>query len=233
MEDYVYSQFVAPIIKTLYCEVMIIGLFGVTIWYVRCAHSLSTTIGDPNFWKRVILLAAVMLFTIYIVVSYQIDSAPAVRPGQFANSESLISVQIAILVITPLELLMVALGAGLFLVLAMDAFAKSSTDVKPTFQLKDEPGHLFLITGTWHSCCAIWWLINIYRDGSGFGYSFHVTFALLHYLSLMLWKRWSANTERAQNVREWVAICIYSALIIGVYISRLGWYVRNAIERPQ
>ena len=148
------------------------------------------------------------------------------------EGESLRTVQAKILLIIPLELAMVTLGAGLFLVLAESPWSSGGSSSETTFQLKHELLYLFSTTGIWHACCATWWIIKTPGNCGGPDAAYHATFAFLQLLSAITWNFWrTAPSSCAQTAREWLAICVYSLLVLAVYITRTGSYIQLAVEK--
>ena len=79
MNDYIFTEVITPLVKGLYTEVMVIGMFLVGFGYVRSAMSDPLVVRRGHFCRRIVLLTSVMLFSTYIILSYNVDNTNHVQ----------------------------------------------------------------------------------------------------------------------------------------------------------
>lgn len=235
MNEYIYTKILAPVIQNLYSEVLIIGLFIVGFSYLQGIFFDKKSARNSYFWRRVLLLSSVMLFTIYVVLSYNVDIAV----GKIDyNIKSWMTPQIFFLLIAWVELAMVSLTGAMFLILSygfLTHTAKSEKVDEDQTNKKSEKTLAFLFgaTGLWHILCIVWWLFWIGDQRfSLYSIYIHGIIASVHIISLLIWNYITSSKFYLPhyNLYNWIGDIWYFIIILTVYIIRMGWYADSVIK---
>lgn len=236
MNNYIYTKILAPVIQNLYSEMMVIGIFLVSFSYLRSVFLDVRVLRYGYFWRRVFLLLSVMLFSIYIGLSYNVD----IEANEIDNSaESMMSPKAFFLLIAPLELVMVGIEGAMFLILGYDILdhtTKSAKIEKLRLSNKEREktlAFLFGATGLWHILCIIWWLFWLGNNRfSAFSVCTHATIATVHLISLFIWGYISSSKlyVRRRELCDWIGVVWYFGIILAVYLIRMGWYADTVIK---
>lgn len=207
---------------------MAIGLFLVGIGYLRKGFSNREEWSTEDFGKRLLLLSGVLMFSLYVVSSYQVGLS--LTDGEIAAGTIVpLTVKLKVLLFGPLELLLAVIEGTMFLVLGVDdSSSLSAADELPPVAKKVE--RLFKITCLWHTVVIVWWLLWLGTDYfSGLSVLQHTVFGCFHGVAAGLWTRRVPERSRARH--EWVAVGAYTTIVTLLYFARMSFYIsRTAAE---
>lgn len=231
-----YSFLAIPSVRQLYVQVMVIGMFMVGLGYVKGAILNRKIFKNRGFYKRLVLSIDVFLFTTYAIISYEIDTPSPEFPKlmKLISNETISSITNTILIIIPIDFIMVWLTGLLFLTLSRELVGLGITDKPISLDVRHELSVIFFVTGTWHFVCCIWWFLW-YGDDSMFNwYSvlYHSSFGAAQFSFGFFWLLMIRKEYYDLNINfsEWMATICYTILIIAVYVTRLSWYIQNAVK---
>ncbi len=233
MNDFIYSRVIAPLVKALYTEVMVIGMFFVGFGYLRSAISDALVVRRGHFWRRILLFTLVILFSIYIILSYNVDNT---NHGQVnRDATSILPPKAFFMLMAPLELVMVGLSGAMFLILGFEVFPQKGNS-KDDFHLQVSQKSkltltfLFGISALWHFCCIIWWFFWLDHDSfSLLSVNMQAFITVVHLLSLLVWRRLASSKRYSsqQGIYDWIGVVWYFLIIFTVYILRMCWYAES------
>lgn len=235
--EHVYSRLVADTLRGLLEEVLILGMFIVGVGHISHAARDPGYLRSLKFKKSLVLLAAVMLFVTYMKLTYYVEWTSAsdaiIREAKqnFTNADRNTAALMVIL-LTPVDLCVVAFLAGMFLVLARDEFLfrKEQGDNS----LIGEVRLLHLFTGGAHFVTVVWWILfGTFTDGVPHrspDILYHSSFALLQglgYLNIRRLKDDPTDRSRRADRLETACVSYYTLITVTVYASRLWIYVHR------
>ena len=234
--QHVYSSLVAETVRGLLEEVLILGLFIVGVGHAAHAAKAPGYLRSANFRKRLALLAAVMLFVTYMKLTYYVEWTSRVE-GALQSAQSVFTdtdrhtAALMVILLTPLDLAIVGLLAGMFLVLARDEYLFRKED-KFDYSLVSEVRQLYLLTGGAHLTTAVWWVAFGAFSGGVIGrwedLLYHATFAALHgagYYKIKSVSDDPLGISSPVHRTETAHVSYYIAITIAVYVTRLWIYV--------
>jgi len=231
INEHLFDEIISPVIKELYSEVVIIGMFFVGFSYIRYAVINKQTIRTHRFGKWAILLTSVMLFTIYTVLSYNIDVAANVKQSNLDGYTSYIPPRLFLILMTLLEFILITISGSLFLILGMDAFGKR--DATTSHNFKDELSLLFIATALWHLGVCLWYVL--WYGSSKFtipDLGFHLCLLLVHLISFSVWRYISTRDKYEIKFKklDWIGVGWYTGIMIIVFIVRMSDYSILAVD---
>lgn len=226
-----------------------IGLFVVGLGYIRHTVRKPRVLRHSGFWKRMLLLGCVVLFVTYVTIAYEVDIEPpnAAESGSVALA-TVHNAKLLILTILPIDLLGIALTATLFAVLSLEDLPDLFQKLDRKFDLYDQIGLLFLLTGLWHVVMIGWWgVYSVYNGNLGTWFEswrsyqthnlydvlYHLVYGLGYLSHFYLWKKLSGGSwhRTRRTWVEWWGIAVYAVLVVTVYISRLSSYVDRYLAK--
>lgn len=233
--QHVYSHLVAETLRGLLEEVLILGMFIVGVGHISHAARDPGYLKSRKLKKSLVLLAAVMLFVTYMKLTYYVEWTSAsdaiIREAkeQFTNADRRIAALMVIL-LTPVDLCVVAFLAGMFLVLARDEFLfrKELGDNS----LIGEVRLLHLFTGGAHFVTVVWWILfGTFTGGvpnRATDILYHAVFATLQLAGYAVIRRKQYDPKDLSpriDRLETRYIAYYATITFAVYASRLWIYV--------
>ncbi len=228
----IYSGLVAETFRGLLQEVVVLGLFIVGIGNMRQGVRDPSYSRTSEFRKRLVLIAAVLLYVTYMKLTYSVEWAlgpeDVIRRARttFTEDERNRSA-LLVIVLVPIDLAIVVLLAGMFLVLSRD------DNLGGQGGILDEVGSLYRLTRATHVFTLGWWFAFAGLAEGGIGrwsdITYHATFVALHSggLGLLRHSRARLPVGEDSNRVENRHVAIYSVLAVSVYISRIWIYVHR------
>ena len=227
----IYSGLVAETLRGLIEEVLILGLFIVGVGHFRHALRDPSYLRSIAFAKRFSLLAGVMLFVTYMKLTYSVEWALGIESLVDQASLEFTTGQrhqasFMVILLTPIDLCIVALMAGMFIVLALDEYVQEKPTTNRKQSLCNDLKYLYILTGGAHCVTILWWFLFAVLSGDGIGrwsdIAFHATFALLHLFGYLALKR--AGFACSDRSEAW-HVSWFVFLTVSVYVLRLWIYI--------
>ena len=227
----IYSGLVAETLRGLIEEVLILGLFIVGVGHFRHALRDPSYLRSIPFAKRFGLLAGVMLFVTYMKLTYSVEWALGIESLvdqakiEFSTAQRH-QASFMVILLTPIDLCIVALMAGMFIVLALDDYVQEKPSNKREQSLCSDLKYLYILTGAAHGVTILWWLFFAVLSGDGISrwsdIAFHAIFALLHLFGFLALKR--AGFACSSRSEGW-HVSWFVLLTVSVYVLRLWIYI--------
>ena len=227
----IYSGLVAETLRGLIEEVLILGLFIVGVGHFRHALRDPSYLRSFPFAKRFGLLAGIMLFVTYMKLTYFVEWALGVESLvdqariEFTTGQRH-QASLMVILLTPIDLCIVALMAGMFIVLALDEYVQEKPAASKEQSLCNDLKYLYILTGSAHAVTILWWLVFAVLSGDGISrwsdVAFHAIFAILHLIGFMALKRKGFNCS--SRCEGW-HVSWFVFLTVTVYVLRLWIYI--------
>lgn len=238
-----YLRLAYPVVRALLDETLVIGLIAFAFGQVRHGFADPSMVRHGDFWRRLLLLFGVLLFVSNIVLQYDVHLVEA-APLTTGTIEAPVGLVSLTLLLLPIDLLSALVVASLFGVLAIRDLRGSDEKKRPR-NLRQELKLLFLLTGSLHALYMVWWfLFSLYTgtifEGMSEGFrhqptelpflwngGFHFVFLMAHLTSFAAWRHITSRVNYLwrSNSWDWGGLSGYLALILIVYVVRLGHYI--------
>ena len=204
-----------------------------------------------DLFRHLILLASVALFTLYIGLTYEIENFKGLQHVTSEEKASHITALLnelpksaqnkaiaQLLILLPIDLVGIALNSSLFALIGICSLDKSGWTGR-NLKTTQTTVYLFGITIAWHFTMISWWILYaMFEDGMGSIQSygsdvlFHITYIVIEIVLLavnhLLYKR-KIGMNRSSLLANH-SIASYSAILLSLYIIRLGEYSGRFIK---
>jgi len=150
-----FAEHVAPFVGGLLGNVVVFGLTLISIDYGVSLVAQTDALSSPETWRRLALLAMVVLFSTYNTVAYtvQLDMYKADGP-QFTPYRGTEPALWRVVVLLLIDLGQVGLTAAMFAALAVGAGESLADPVGP-----GRTGLIFAMLATWHALIFLWYAV--------------------------------------------------------------------------
>lgn len=245
-----YIEIIFPLIRAIYQEAMIIGIFVVAFGLLRDALKNSGTIKQSLFWQRGLLLFVVMCWTTNILISYNLYARSVDGPELITTARDAEVLSLLMRAMIPVEL-----SVGVILALMYGSLAyRDYVSTSGPASLRLELTALFSLTALNHTAYVFWFLIvygitgrisgddlaalsnfslDIFFDKTPssqpilYNVAFHIVAACLYSVLLLFWRAISKlNFYKTHYAPwDWIGVIFYSAVILTWFNTRMDQYL--------
>jgi hypothetical protein len=227
MSNLIYAKIIAPSIKSLSVEVMVIGVFVVGLSYIRCVMIDKKILKKGYLWRQILLLLSVVLFCMYCIISYNCET---LRHIPREKNDILLPIKLFFYIMPILDLSIIGLIGVMFGCLAIEPSLMDKDDYESS---KEELSSLLALSSVNHFVCILWWLVWIGSDTFELrNINFH-SFMTLIYLALFLtWRSLVRHSSyaRYKEVYEWCGAAGYALIAVIVYLIRMSYYFDSILK---
>ncbi|SFD65794.1 hypothetical protein SAMN05660831_02030 [Thiohalospira halophila DSM 15071] len=231
LSDPYYAQRVAGTINGLLSDVIAIGLLLLSFNYIRLILEYPELLGDPELWKRLVLLLLAIAFIAYDVLAYKTHLAlqeGETRPADGGSSPR------RILALYFIDLFRIGVSAWLLAALAIGDLAEDPLNAKLRAELAVGPSlfaTVFTFVALWHATIGLWYVV----EGSNRrNKRLHAAYALGHAAAAFFFAGLApASYAAAKDLWDLAATGWLALLIALVYRTQVMAFLRSDMERAR
>jgi hypothetical protein len=248
--DYIYNTIAAPVVRELCAFVLLFGVFEVLLRspYLSGKQADVEALFSLRFFRRILILGAVVLLSAYMAMSYEIhfshslkgsivlveDGKPGPSDQPWISVRAMKIAKLQMLSLIPIDLLGVIATLVIFVIVTRGTQGKitSSEEIK----------YLFFMTSIWHMIWVVWWIVYSFSSSQKFPWEdviFHFSYSAAHMGLFVVAqhvyrkKPNSVLIPRKSHLKvtatDWTFTILYSGLLFSAYAYRMWLYADRLV----
>jgi len=243
--EVLYQSLSARIVSGLIDNLLFVGVFVVSLAIARrCTRDVGWS-QSGDLLRHLLLLFSVTLFTLYIALTYEVESFKGLTQQVPERQATEMTVEISqlsqagrqtakmqLLVMLPVDLIGITLNSGLFALIAMFLLDSRNWTGRNVSILR-EVVFLLGVTVAWHATMMVWWLlygsfgsglVGVGRHSSDI--AFHGGYAACELVVAALIYRVSSTRFglKHSGILAWSSVAAFCAIYLSLYVVRLWEY---------
>jgi hypothetical protein len=240
-----YHSLSARVVNGLIDNLLFVGVFIVSLAIARRCTRDAGWSQSGDLLRHLLLLFSVTLFTLYVALTYEVESFRGLTPqvparqaiemtsgiGQLSQAEQR-TAKMQLLVMLPVDLMGITLNSGLFALNALFLLDRKNWTGRNVSTTR-EVVFLLVVTVAWHVTMVVWWVLyGCFGSGlAGIGQhsldiAFHACYAACELVLAALIHRVSKTQLGLKHSGglAWASVAAFCTIYLSLYVVRLWEY---------